>query len=106
MIGQLGEASAAGRRGDGLGRLELRVWLFGFLRMGTVAFTAQALGANDPVEMRAVLARALLLSAVIGAALLVLQLPLASLIFGLMGGSEAVQSAAKTYFHVRLWAAP
>ncbi len=106
VIGRLGEASLLGGVAMASVAFDCVFWLFGFLRMGTVAFTAQALGANDPVEMRAVLARALLLSAVIGAALLVLQLPLASLIFGLMGGSEAVQSAAKTYFHVRLWAAP
>ena len=33
-------------------------WLFSFLRMGTIAFTAQALGAGDAEEIRATLLRA------------------------------------------------
>ena len=37
-------------------------WGFGFLRMGTTALVAQAAGAGDADEARAVLARALLLA--------------------------------------------
>ncbi len=81
-------------------------WLFGFLRMGTVALTAQALGARDGDEQRAVLARALITAAAIGLTLIVLQWPLAAALFSLMGGSEAVTGAARHYFFVRLWSAP
>jgi MATE family multidrug resistance protein len=81
-------------------------WLFGFLRMATVAFTAQALGAGDRVEIRAILLRALLLGAMIGVALIALRTPLATLIFTAMGGSDAVTAAATSYFHIRLWSAP
>ncbi len=38
-------------------------WLFGFLRMSTVAFTAQALGAGEPQELRAILVRGLIVAA-------------------------------------------
>ena len=38
-------------------------WGFGFLRMGTTGFVAQAEGAKDADEIRAVLARGLLLAA-------------------------------------------
>src|SRR5882757_3966055 len=81
-------------------------WLFGFLRMGTVALTAQALGAGDPVEQRAVLLRALLIAAFVGVLLIALQIPLASVIYRALGGSDAVRSAAETYFFVRIWSAP
>jgi MATE family multidrug resistance protein len=74
--------------------------------MGTVAFTAQAVGAGDHLEMRAVLARALLIAIIVGIVLIVLQAPLSALILGLMGGSEAVTRAARTYFSIRLWSAP
>jgi len=106
-VGRLGEAHLIG----GVSRLAAIVfdgiyWLFGFLRMGTVALTAQALGAGDAAEQRAVLSRALLLAAIIGTALVVLQVPLAALTSDLLGGSDAVRQAAQTYFFVRIWSAP
>jgi MATE family multidrug resistance protein len=36
----------------------------------------------------------------------VLQIPLAAGLFGAMGGSEGVTTAAKTYFTIRIWSAP
>jgi MATE family multidrug resistance protein len=71
-----------------------------------VALTAQALGAGDAAEQRAVFIRALTVAAAIGLALLLLQVPLALLIYAAMGGSEAVTGAAKAYFFVRIWSAP
>src|SRR5215510_13971031 len=85
---------------------DLIFWVFGFLRMGTVALTAQALGAGDAREQRAVFVRALAVAAVIGLTLIALQRPLADVIFFAMGGSEAVTAAAKAYFFVRIWSAP
>jgi MATE family multidrug resistance protein len=74
--------------------------------MGTVALTAQALGAGDTSEQHAVLGRALLMAAAIGLALIALQVPLAAIIFGAMGGSATVTGAARLYFFIRLWSAP
>ena len=39
-------------------------------------------------------------------ALIALQIPLAALLLGAMGGSEGVTRAAKTYFTIRIWSAP
>ena len=104
-IGQLGDAALLGGVALASVAFDCVFWLFGFLRMATVAFTAQALGAGDRIEMRAVLIRALLLAAAIGISLVILRAPLASLIFSAMGGSEAVTTAATSYFHTRLWSA-
>ena len=41
-------------------------WGFGFLRMGTTGLVAQAAGADDEVEVRAALFRALLIAGIIG----------------------------------------
>ncbi len=106
VIGRLGEAHLLGGVAMASVVFDCIFWLFGFLRMGTVAFTAQALGAGDAPEQRAVLARALLVAGAIGLAIVAFQLPLAALIFGSMGGSEAVTAAAHDYFYVRLWSAP
>jgi MATE family multidrug resistance protein len=74
--------------------------------MGTVALTAQALGAGDAAEQRAVLLRALLIAALVGVLLIALQAPLASAIYRALGGSDAVRAAAESYFFVRVWSAP
>src|ERR1700728_1436187 len=74
--------------------------------MGTVAFTAQALGAGETLELRALLVRGFMVAALIGAGLIVLQIPLAAVLLGAMGGSEGVTRAAKIYFSIRIWSAP
>jgi len=81
-------------------------WMFGFQRMSTVAFTAQSLGAGQPGELRAILVRGLIVAAAIGAALILLQVPLVTILLGVMGGSEGVTRAARTYFLIRVWSAP
>src|SRR5215475_13820601 len=106
VIGRLGEAHLLGAVAMSALVFDLIFWVFGFLRMGTVALTAQALGAGDAREQRAVFVRALAVAAVIGLTLIVLQRPLADVIFFAMGGSEAVTAAAKAYFFVRIWSAP
>src|SRR5262245_11000120 len=58
-IGRLGEAPLIGGVALAAIVFDSIYWLLGFLRMGTVALTAQALGAGDPAEQRAVLSRAL-----------------------------------------------
>ena len=105
-IGRLGEAHLLGGVAMSALVFDCIFWLFGFLRMGTVALTAQAMGAGDAVEQRAVLVRALLIAALIGLLLIALQAPLASALYGLLGGSDAVRAAAETYFFVRVWSAP
>jgi MATE family multidrug resistance protein len=105
-IGQLGDARLLGGVALASVALDCIFWLFGFLRMATVAFTAQALGANERDEIHAVLMRALLLAGIIGLALVALEAPLALSIFTLMGGSPAVTDAARDYFFIRLFSAP
>ena len=51
-------------------------WGFGFLRMGTTGFVAQAHGRDDGIEIRAVLARALLVGLAAALMLIVAQHPL------------------------------
>lgn len=105
-VGRLGEPYLLGGVAIASIVFDCMFWLFGFLRMGTVAFTAQAVGAYDGLEIRAVLARALLIAAAVGILLIALHAPLSALIFNLMGGSEAVTGAARQYFAIRLWSAP
>jgi len=105
-IGRLGQAHLLGAVAMASVVFDCLFWLFGFLRMGTVALTAQALGARDVGEERATLVRALLVAAAIGIALILVQWPLATLVFRLLGASAEVTRAAELYFYVRIWSAP
>ena len=105
-IGRLGDPHLLGGVALASVAFDCIFWLFGFLRMATVAFTAQALGAHDRVEISAILLRALMLGAAIGVTLLLLRTPLAAAVFGIMGGSDSVTAAARDYFFIRLWSAP
>jgi multidrug resistance protein, MATE family len=105
-IGRLGDATLLGGAAIASVIFDCLFWLFAFLRMGTVAFTAQALGAGETQELRALLVRGLVVAALIGASLIMLQMPLAAMLLGAMGGSESVTRAAKTYIAIRIWSAP
>ncbi len=105
-IGRLGDAALLGAVAVGALLFDFAFWIFGSIRMGTAGLTAQALGRGESVELRAVLIRALLISAVIGLALIVLHAPLADLAFLAMGASEGVHAAATLYFSVRILSAP
>jgi MATE family multidrug resistance protein len=105
-IGRLGDAALLGGVAMASVLFDCIFWLFGFQRMSTVAFTAQSLGAGQPSELRAILVRGFIVAAAIGAALILLQIPLIAILLGVMGGSDGVTRAAKTYFVIRIWSAP
>jgi MATE family, multidrug efflux pump len=105
-IGRLGDATLLGGVAIASVIFDCLFWLFGFLRMSTVGFTAQAIGASETQELPALLVRGLIVAALIGACLIVLQLPLAALLLRTMGGSEGVTRAAEAYFIIRIWSAP
>lgn len=105
-IGRLDDAALLGGVAMASVIFDCLFWLFGFLRMSTLAFTAQALGAGETREQTVILVRGFIVAGLIGAALIALQLPLAAVLFDLMGGSEGVTRAARTYFMIRIWSAP
>ncbi len=105
-IGRLGDATLLAAVALGAVIIDVIFWAFVFLRMGTIGLTAQALGASDDTERRAVIARALLLGLGIGFAMIVLQRPIVTGMLTLMGPSPEVSAAADTYVSLRLWSAP
>ncbi len=105
-IGRLGDATLLGGVAMASVIFDCLFWLFGFLRMSTVAFTAQSLGAGETRELHAILVRGLIVSGIVGVALIALQVPLTALLLDTMGGSEGVTQAARTYLVIRIWSAP
>lgn len=106
VIGNTGRSVDLG--GIALGALifSFLYWSFGFLRMGTTGFSAQADGAGDEAEVRAILGRALLIAGAIGAGLILFQWPLAETALRLLGASPAVEATTRDYLQFRIWAAP
>lgn len=106
VIGHFGSAVDLGALALGALLFNFIYWSFGFLRMATTGFTAQAAGAGDDAEVRATLGRSVLLGLALGTGLLLLQWPLVAGYFGLMDASAAVESVGREYFFARIWGAP
>ncbi len=81
-------------------------WGFGFLRMGTTGLVAQAHGAGDAIELRAILGRAGLLALGLAGLLLLFQRPLGMLAFAILESTPEVESLAGSYYAIRVWGAP
>ena len=106
VIGNVGSIIDLGAIAFGALIFSFVYWSFGFLRMGTTGFTAQASGAGDEQEVRAVLGRALLIAACLGMALILIQWPIGLAAFSLLDGSAPVETVAQSYFDIRIWGAP
>ncbi len=81
-------------------------WGFGFLRMGTTGFVAQAYGRGDTQQIAATLLRALILATLLSAVLILSQRLLSWGAFQMLEGSAQVETLARAYFDTRIWSAP
>lgn len=106
VIGHTRPATALGAIAVGALVLNFMQWAFGFLRMSTTGFVAQSTGAGRGIETRASIFRAIGTAIVAGLAIIALQAPLAALTFPLMGAEDEVEELARSYFFIRVWAAP
>ena len=106
VVGQLPDAAYIGGVAIGAIVFSFLFWGFGFLRMGTTGFTAQAHGAGDRDELRATLLRPLILALGLGALLIALQAPIGMLAFDLLEASPEVEAQAASYYEIRIWSAP
>lgn len=81
-------------------------WNFGFLRMGTSGFTAQAYGAKDKQEQINILVRGCVIAILAALTLIVLQYPISILCRNVVEDKNNVIDLALQYFFIRIWAAP
>ena len=80
--------------------------IFSFLRMGTSGFTAQAYGEKDNSEMIMMFGRSIFFAMIGGLILIALQYPIELFSFYLIDGSAEVETLAREYYNIRLYAAP
>lgn len=107
IVGHL-SAAHIGAIAIGTQIFNLIYWNFGFLRMGTSGFTAQAFGAKDLQESLRIFTRAITIALAVALLLIILQWPISqvsALIFRTDNSPEILRLAL-TYFFVRIWAAP
>ena len=105
IVGHL-SAAHIGAITIGASIFNLIYWNFGFLRMGTSGFTAQAFGAQRWDEALKILVRACAIALGIALTLIALQRPIALLVPVIFEGGSEVMGMALTYFSIRIWAAP
>ena len=106
VVGQMGEAAPIGAVGLGAIILSSIFWIFGFLRMGTVGLVGQAEGAGDHAEVSAWLTRALVVAAIAGASLIILQPLIFWAALELSPASDEVEDLTRQYLAIRIWTAP
>ena len=106
VVGHLPEVYYIGAVAIGAMLFNFIYHLFNCLRMGTTGPTAQARGAGNYAEVRAMIGRALMLAGVIGAAVIALQLAIIDFAFWLIDASPEVKHYAREYFLIRVWAMP
>ncbi|MCZ6588167.1 MAG: MATE family efflux transporter [Alphaproteobacteria bacterium] len=106
VMGHLPDAAYVGAVAVGAMIFSFVYWGFGFLRMGTVGFAAQAKGSGDTDEIRAVLARALLVGVALAFVILALQTPVRLGALAIIDGAPQVERLAGAYFDMRIWGAP
>ena len=106
VVGQMGQAAPIGAVGLGSVILVTLYWVFGFLRMGTSGLAAQAHGAGDVAERGAILLRALLVGAVAGLVLILLQPVLFRAALAIAPAGGEVEALTRQYLSIRIWGAP
>lgn len=104
ILGHLTDASHLGAVAVGSQLFTLLFWSFGFLRMGTTALAARALGRGEGEV--AVLQQALWLTGPVLLLVLLSAAFLLPLLLPLMGASAEVEDGARGYLAIRLWSAP
>ena len=106
VVGRLGDASLLGGLAVGAILFDIVFATFYFIRASTTGLVAQAVGAGDDEKKRTVLIRSLLISVVLGLVALMASPMILDVGLWAMDVPENVESATRTYFTIRILAAP
>lgn len=106
IVGHLGTESYIGALAVAATIFNILYWAFGFLRMGTTGFTAQAYGSKNLQECADIFLRAISIGGIVAILLILLQKPISIIAFWLIDTSPETQNLALKYFFIRIWAAP
>lgn len=106
VVGQLPAPAYIGGVAVGTLIFNTLYWVFGFLRVSTSAFAAQANGASDPDQGVLALSRPFLLAVIVGLLFILLQWPIEHAALLVISPDADVSRFAVEYFRIRIWGAP
>lgn len=106
VVGQLPNPAYIGSVAIGTVIFNTLYWLFGFLRIGTSGFAAQAHGAGDRLSGTLALFRPMFIALVVGLVFFLLQKPIEYAALTLLQPADDVASLASDYFAIRIWGVP
>ncbi|MGM0875698.1 MAG: MATE family efflux transporter [Bacillota bacterium] len=106
VVGQMPDPAYIGGVAVGTIIFNTMYWLFGFLRVSTSGFAAQANGANNDMQGILALTRPFLIAILVGISCIFLQVPIEHLSLNLMNPDFDVRTVASDYFSIRIWGAP
>ena len=81
-------------------------WLFGFLRVSTTGYAAQAFGAADKRLGMLAFFKPLVLAMLVSLACIVLQKPILEGYLAMIGAAPEVNDLCRDYYYVLIWGAP
>jgi MATE family multidrug resistance protein len=106
VVGHLPDPAYIGAVALGAIIFSFLYWGFGFLRMGTTGLVAQDVGSGDRNALRATLARALIIAAGLGVAIVAFSGVIGRVAFWALEGSPEVEGIATQYYAIRVFSAP
>lgn len=106
IAGHLGSAVYIGAIALGSNIFNMVYWNFGFLRMSSSGFTAQAYGARDFGEAMNVLLRSLIVALAFGLLIVVLQIPIEKVALNFIKSGAETKENVQLYFRIAVWSAP
>ncbi len=106
LMGRLENELYLGALGIGSVLFSFIYWGFGFIRMASTGLTAQAYGEENSNECGLLLQRCLCIGIICSLLLLILQWFIVDVSFALIQTSPEVEQLTRTYFHIRIFAAP
>lgn len=81
-------------------------WLFGFLRVSTTGYAAQAFGAADKRLGMLAFFKPAVLALIISLLCIVLQKPILELYLAMIGAAPEVNDLCREYYYILIWGAP
>jgi MATE family multidrug resistance protein len=106
VVGHLPEPHAIGAVALGALIFSFLYWGFGFLRMGTTGFIAQAYGVGDWRSLSDTILRVLFLALALGLVTIIVGWPLIDFVLYLIDSSSIIEGLATDYAQIRIWSAP
>lgn len=106
IVGHLQDPALIGGVAVGALIFNTMYWLFGFLRVSTSGFSAQALGRKKEDDIMLAFVRPFLLAMFVGLSFILLQHPIKSASLLIISPPEHVGLFAEQYVAIRIWGAP